>query len=166
MPRLAAFRPGHLAVVVELGVLPYYQVLFGATTWDRTPCFALQVMYPPSPLALMRPDGVPFPLTEFARVTLLRLPVHFSTEAGEVDKIAKAGNDSATIDEALSRVPEAFNLFKNNPRVKADEVERVGKDAAELVKVGWDLRMWLLGSAEPPQRKQWDVLGATLVATP
>ncbi len=164
MPRLAAGRPGVVAVVAELSAVPAYQLLFGATMWDETPCFAFQYAYPPSPLALMRFDGVVIPLLDFARVTLIRLPVNFAQDVKELEKIAKAANESESLERALTRVPEAFNLFNNGPRVRKEDVDRAGKEANDVVTTAWSVRDWVMAGCK--EEKTWDVIGTRLVGHP
>jgi hypothetical protein len=153
-----------VVVVAELSTVPVYQLLFGATMWDQTPCFAFQYTYPPSPLALMRPDGVMVPLVEFARLSLMRLPVAFAESTKELDRICKAANEAETLENALSRVPEAFNLFNNGPRVRKDDVDRTGKEANEVVAVAWKVREWVLTGCKDEQ--VWDAIGTRLVGQP
>lgn len=164
MPRLAAGRPGVVAVVAELSAVPAYQLLFGATMWDETPCFAFQYAYPPSPLALMRPDGAIIPMLDYARVTLIRLPVNFAQSTEELSKICKAANESESLERALTRVPEAFNLFNNGPRVRKEDVERAGKEANDVVSTAWSVRDWILAGCK--DEKTWDVIGTRLVGQP
>lgn len=161
MPRFAVCRPGVVVAVVEA---PIFQLLFGPTMWDTTPCFAFQFSYPPSPLALMRPDGVLVPLESYSRVSLFRLPVNFADDAQELALICKAANESVSLENALTRVPEAFNLFNNNPRIRKGDVEQAGKDASEIVKAAWDMRGWVADDSK--ESKRWDVLGSYVVGHP
>ncbi len=161
MARFVVCRPGVVVATVEA---PIFQLLFGSTVWDKTPCFALQFAYTPSPMALMRPDGVVVPLAEFSRFSLFRLPINFAEDSQDLNLICKAANESETLENALTRVPEAFNLFNNNPRIRKGDVEQAGKDAAEIVKVAWGMRDWVTDGAK--DTKRWDTVGSFVIGNP
>jgi hypothetical protein len=164
VPKLLAGRPGAPIAAVDLSA-PVWQLRFAATAWDGTPCFSLVYSYPPSQLVAFRPaDSAMLELSSYAFATLLRVPVQFAENTNDMNKVVQAANDSETEEIALQRTTEAFTLFRNNARIRAQDVEATAKEACEVVKVAWSIRLWLFDGAA--EAKTWELLNTKLMARP
>ncbi len=152
-----------MATVADLGYVAY-QLQFAPTMWGSTNCFSFVYIHSaPNPF-FFRADGASVDLRPFSSVALIRVPVNFAESAEELTKVATAANDSESEELALMRTVEAFNLFRNNTRIKATAVEPVAEEAKALVKAVWSVREWMLAGMK--EEKRWDVLGAVLVGQP
>ncbi len=166
MPRLIALRPGAVAITVDLNHFTY-RLEFGAAMWLETPCFCLMYAYPPSPMgAYLERSFVSF--AAMARVALVRLPVEFAQGEVELEPIARAANESNTLEILKQRTVEAFKLFLNNARIGKQAVDQTSESAVAVATVAWEIRDWI--AAGTPDRKEWtqleSLLGTKLIGLP
>ncbi len=162
MARLVALRPGAVAIVVDLAYFAY-RLEFGATLWNTTPCFSLVYSYPPSPMGTyVERTFVSF--AAMARVALARLPVEFAQNEAELENIARAANESDSVDVLKTRTVEAFQLFRNNARISKTQIDESAAHALQLALVAWEIRDWMVDGMT--EKKEWSPLGTRLIGQP
>lgn len=95
--------------------------------------FALVVYYQPVP-------GWPAGAN---KVALAKTSVPFADQPADVAKCASVALDGGELERDKERVKEAFRMFANSPKVKADSLEDTIKEAGELIDAYWKLRGWV-----------------------
>jgi hypothetical protein len=120
---------------VDLGNNAFWRLQLSVVMVDQTPALALVVRYPP---------GEPH-----NQVALLRVPVSVAQDPQEVVRIAEVGLDTGTRDGDMARLKEAFQLFRNNPRVPGQAVlQGAIEEGTKIVTAYWDIREWLFAGAK------------------
>lgn len=160
MPRVVSLHPGgvttvdlgHFAYRIDLGVVPMRDVS----------CFSLVYRYPPNTTALMRFDGTQIPLS--AMMALARVPAPVAESMEALQKVVEVSLDGGSLDADIERMTEAYQLFRNSPRVRVEALDGCVKDSVEVLKAYWALREWMRSGMKEPQEVV--VLTTTLVLQP
>jgi hypothetical protein len=143
MATITAFQRGQVTRF-NLDVLPSWRLRLGATVMhqgaEQVPCLAL-IMQHPEPLAVQH-GGV-------AQVALAVVTCPLTRQAADLLRVADVGLLGGALDIDLERTREALHLFKNNPQVKGDLLERCVEDAQRLVRAYWEVRQWLAAQGGP-----------------
>ncbi len=124
---------------ISLGANAFWRISLGATIdGSGGSYFSLVLIYPPS-------AGMSF---DQARIVLTRTHVPMANNQLEVERVASVSLQGGTLEADISRMTEAFNLFRNNPRTKSEAVDTAIKDAGDVVGAYWAIRMWMLNGAK------------------
>jgi hypothetical protein len=162
MPRAVALLPGAIAVA-DLGHF-VYRLELAATMSRDVPSFSLVYRYPPNPVALMQPDGRVIPLGNFGMITLARAPAQIAATVEELQRVVEVSLDGGTRDKDIERMTEAYQLFRNSPKTRAEVLDLCVKDSAEIIKAYWSVREWIETGMK--EATTLDVLNAKLVLQP
>lgn len=136
MPAIWAFGPEH-ATGIDLSANAFWRLKLGAVYQSEMSWLALVVIYPPAP-------GQTVQQTQIA---LARVGVPIASRVEDVLRIAEVSLSSGLLDDDMRRMTEAFNLFKNSPRMKQEILDVSLKDSLEILKAYWTLRDWLVDGA-------------------
>lgn len=163
MPRIVSLQPNAVAVA-DLGYFAY-KIDVGVTSFKNVPAFSLVYRYPPNPIGLYRPaDSEWVGLAEAAVITLARVQISVAEDANALRRVTEVSLDGGSLDTDLARMHEAYQLFKNDPKIRIDKLEEAINDSDEVVKGYWLLREWMkTGMAE---RKEIVVKETTMVCFP
>lgn len=127
MPKILSLEKGQ-TTEFNLSSLAFWRLGMGVTGYRGTPCLGLMLRYPPG-----SPEN---------QVCLAKVKCTIAESAEEVQRVAAVALDGGTLDLDQDRAKEAFNLFKNNPKIKGDVLERTIEEAYELIKAYWIIRLW------------------------
>ena len=134
MASLQIFTRGH-TTGISLGHNAFWRLMMAAT---RDPqggiYFSLVCRYPPIPGVSSYADS---------QLVLARVHVPFAQTPDEITRVADVSLMGGTLDLDTKRTAEAFNLFRNNQRTKADAIDGAIKDAGIILGAYWELREWL-----------------------
>ncbi len=128
MPLLVSASPNH-TTTIDLQANAFLRFCLGTVKIDETPGLALVAKYPP----------------QGDIIALQAVPVSVAQSAEEVHRVAAVGLAGGTLDEDSKRLREAYEMFKNNPRVPSQAaLEEAVEQGLSIVKAYWQLRDWLL----------------------
>lgn len=132
MPAVWTFGPENITGI-DLSANAFWRLQLGATWAAEVPWLSLVMIYPPAPGQT----------TMQTRIVLARTSVPVTGKQEDVERVAQVSVSSGSLDRDLERMTEAFNLFKNSPRIKTDMLESSLRDASEILKAYWRVREWL-----------------------
>lgn len=137
MPSIWTFGPQNVTGI-DLSANAFWRVMLGATVAMDVPWLTLAVIYPPA-------SGQTVHQTQ---ITLARTSVPVTSRVEDVMRVAEVSISTGSLDQDISRMTEAFNLFKNNPRTKQEVLETSLRDALEILQAYWQVREWLFTGAK------------------
>lgn len=162
MPRIRSLQPNS-TVSVDLDHF-VCRLDIGVTVLATTPCFTFLYLYPPSPAAMMRPDGALVPMGSFAVVALARAEVQVAREAADLEPVTRVALGNGSFEKDVARITEAFRLFANSPQNRRETIDACVTDSTAVLRAYWDAREWL--GSEKREYKTIDVLSTRLVFEP
>jgi len=152
MPRIATRQRGALTRVD----LDHYacRLEIGSTVWNGSPCFSLVYRYAPTQAAIPTfiSQSPIMDLSGTAMMALVRAEIPLAPTTAELDKVAQVALTGGTQELDIARTREAFELFKNLPRVRAEVLEVCTGEAVKVVELYWQVIGWLWEGAK--ERKQ------------
>lgn len=162
MPRIVSLQPGATSSA-DLGHVAY-QFELGATGWRNIPSFSLLYRYPfyTAP-GTFRADGQPW-LFSTSTLTLARVQVPIAESLEALTRVTEVSLDGGSLEADVARMTEAYQLFKNDNRVRADRLDEAIKASAVVVQAYWSLRQWL--AAGMTEKHEIDVVHTKLVCLP
>jgi energy-coupling factor transporter ATP-binding protein EcfA2 len=142
MPAIWTFGPDN-TTGIDLSANAFWRLVLGATGGGNRPLWlTLALIYPPAP-------GQTILNTQ---ITLARSPISVTDKTDDVLRLAEVSVSMGSLEKDRERMTEAFNLFKNNPRVRQDVLDGDLKGALEILDAYWSVRDWLfVGAAESKQ---------------
>ncbi len=162
MPRIIALLP-HGVSMVDLGHFSC-RLDIGVSMVDKTPALSLVYRYPPSPAAIMHPQGTPISLEAWAQTTLVRSPVEITDVYDAVKRIADVALHGGTLEADMARTTEAYKMFNNMQNARKETIESLTKEGLEVIRAYWFVREWLgTGAAE---KNESTFLGTRLLCLP
>lgn len=114
----------------NMPTLPLWRMMIGVTMQGQVPCFSLMLRYPP---------GSPQ-----EQIALARVACPVTEDAHALQRVADVALDGGTLDADQERTREAFNLFKNNDRLKGDVLEQCIEDSFKILSAYWTIRNWVI----------------------
>lgn len=152
MPSLMSFGPS-ATFALNLDRMLFWSLGVGVTQdrLDQTFQLTLQVSYPPT-VAGVDPS--------MFRGVLARLDVPMAQTQAALQRVADVALRAGSLVTDIERTTEAFQLFKNQDKVKEADVVACIEEAKTFLRAYWDLRGWLEESAPAAQKIQ---LGKYLV---
>jgi hypothetical protein len=130
---IISMQRGNITVFQFEG-LPFYRLSVGVTLVSGYPAFSLVMRYPPGD------DGS---MVSLARVTVPFAKVDNVARTTELHRVANVALAGGSLDLDQARTREAMLLFKNNPSIKGDILERCIEDCAKIVQAYWHVRNWI-----------------------
>jgi|JFJP01.1.fsa_nt_gi hypothetical protein len=153
MPAIWTFGPEN-ATGIDLSANAFWRVKLGAVFMYDMSWLALVAIYPPGPGQTI----------QNTQIVLARAGIPVAGKVEDVLRVAEVSVSTGTLEADTARMTEAFNLFKNNPRTKAETLEISLRDAMNILKAYWDVRDWLAGGAS--EVKTLDVSPFTIKLRP
>jgi len=138
--RIMSFGPAG-TIGLELGQNWCWRLSLGASVdpHTRVVYFILAGTYTPPDYGLAQ--------VAFNRVALARTAIPVASQVEEVQRVADVVLQGGNPETDQSRLTEAFNMFRNNPRVKGDMLATCVGDAAKVLQAYWQVREWLESGA-------------------
>lgn len=140
MPSLLVLAKGS-TTGVTLQSNAFWRLAIGATVTikdDRElPWFSLILIYPSS-----------VSQTGTGQIVLARMSVPIAANGAEMEKVTSVALSGGSFESDVLRTTEAFNMFKNDSRVKGDTVAVCAREAGEVLRAYWALRNWLDAGAK------------------
>ena len=133
MSKIISLQRGTITVF-QLDNLAFYRLRLGVTLFSTIPCFSLIAAYPP---------GGEDSQVSLARVTVPFAKIDAHARTTELHRVVAVALDGGTLDLDQARTREAYLLFKNNPNVKGDILERCIDDSAKIISAYWHVRNWI-----------------------
>lgn len=128
MPLLVSSSPNH-TTAIHIQANAFVRFCLGTTMIDETPGLALVAKYPP----------------QGDIIALQAVPVSVAQSAEEVQRLASVGLAGGTQEEDRKRLTEAYEMFKNNPRVPSQSaLDEAVQQGLTIIDSYWQLRNWLL----------------------
>lgn len=91
---------------------------------------AVTVVYPPA-----GPGNI---------IALAKGHVRIAKDAGSLQKVAAVALDGGNLDADVARTTEALNLFRNDPKIKAEHFDEAVKVATKILTVYWQIKDWII----------------------
>ena len=158
--RIVAGRPDDTVTVdLSSGV---YRLHIGAGAWHKIPCLTLALGYQPNPAAVVV-NNVLTSLSSMSVVALARVPLEFTANTEDVQRVAEAAVSMGSQEADILRVKESMQLFRNVPRMRIEALDAATAEAERLVIAYWGLRLWML---KPDEVFGMEVAGSVLRGTP
>lgn len=136
MPAIWTFGPEN-TTGIDLSANAFWRVALGGVQRYDMFWLALVAVYPPAP-------GQTIQQTQ---IVLARSGVLVASKMEDVFRVAEVSVSTGSLEGDTARMTEAFNLFKNSPRIKQDMLDSSLRDALEILKAYWDIHDWLMGGA-------------------
>ncbi len=163
MPRVVSLQPDAIAAA-DLGHFAY-KLDLGVTTWQNVPAFSLLFRYPPGVAGLIRPqDGQFMSFAPMAILVLARVGASVAESVEELQPVTNVSLHGGTAEKDVARMTEAYQLFRNNARVRGDDLDSSIKDSAEIIRAYWSLREWM--RAGMLEKTEIQAASTTLVCLP
>lgn len=162
MPRVVSLQP-NAVTAADLGYFAY-KIDLGVTTLRNVPAFSLVYRYPPTPVGVFRPDGPWQSFYDAAVLVLARIPVSVAADVAALQPVVAVSLDGGSLDADIARMHEAYQLFKNEPKIRTDYLEEAINDSDEVLKGYWSLRDWM--KTGMTERKEIVVKDTTMVCLP
>ncbi len=163
MPRIVSIQPDAVSSA-DLGHYAY-RLDIGVTMWRNTPAFSLVYRYPPGSAGTYRPtDGQFHSFASGAVLSLARVKIGIAETTDALQRIVDVCLDEGDLDKNIERMTEAYQLFRNEPRLREDRLEAAISESAEILRLFWELRRWMQeGMVE---RRDFAVQGTSVICLP
>lgn len=126
---------------IDLSANAFWRLTLGAAVSSHTSWLALAMIYPPGP-------GQTILQTQ---ITLARSPISVTDKSEDIQRLAEVSVSMGSLEKDKERMTEAFNLFKNTPRVRQDVLEADLRGGLEILTAYWSIRDWLFAGAKEDQ---------------
>lgn len=136
MPAIWTFGPEN-STGIDLSANAFWRVTLGGVFMWEMSWLALVAIYPPAPGQT----------TQQTQIVLARAGIPVASKIEEVFRVAQVSVSTGSIEGDMARMTEAFNLFKNSPRIKQEVLDSSLRDALEILKAYWSVRDWLFSGA-------------------
>jgi hypothetical protein len=136
MPAIWTFGPSNVTGI-DLGANAFWRLALGAVHAQSVPWLSLNLIYPPA-------AGQTIQQTQ---ISLARSGVSLTDKVEDVLRIADVSVSMGSQERDRERMTEAFNLFKNNGKVRQETLEADLKGALTILDAYWDIRSWLFEGA-------------------
>lgn len=162
MPRIVSLQPDAVAAA-DLGHFAY-KIDIGVTLWHNVPAFSLLYRYPPGNSGAFRHDGAFMSFSPGSILVLARVAAKIAESVEELQPVADTSLVLGEVEKDIARMTEAYQLFRNNPRLRADDLDSTVKESAQVIRGYWSLRDWMRSGME--EKKEIVVASTTMVCLP